>query len=134
MSTTVQKLAMVFGVVFVLVGLLGFYYTGMNMQGMPDPSHYLLGIFPVNALHNVVHLLFGVWGIVASRSFGGSVAYAKIAGIIYLVLAICGVFMTSLLGLIPIGGADVYLHAVLGIALAAIGFTAKPTPVGVPAT
>lgn len=126
MTTTVQKLALVFGIVFVAVGLLGFYYTGMNMEGMPGQSHWLLGMFPVNALHNIVHLLFGAWGIAASRSWGGSVAYAKTGGIIYIVLAVLGFITPDTFGLIPIGGNDIWLHAVLGIALGAIGFTAKP--------
>ena len=126
MSSTVQKLAMIFGVVFIIVGLLGFYYTGMNMQAEPDKSHYLLGMFPVNALHNIVHVLFGVWGILAARSWNGAVTYAKTGGIIYILLAVLGFISPSAFGLIPIGGNDIWLHAVLGVVLAAVGFTARP--------
>jgi hypothetical protein len=84
-------------------------------------------MFPVNILHNIVHLLFGVWGLMAARTFAGAVSYAKIGGIIYIVLAILGLVAPTTFGLIPIGGNDIWLHAALGIVLAGVGFTAKET-------
>ncbi len=115
---TVQRVAQLFGIVFVLVGILGFV-PGVARDGM------LLGLFPVNGLHNVVHLLFGVWGLAAARSFSGAKTYGQLGGILYIVLAALGFVTPNLLGLIPIGGADVWLHALLGMALAYFGFTAK---------
>src|ERR1700741_761474 len=50
----------------------------------------LFGLFPVNAAHNVVHLLFGLWGLAASRSRRGALAYARSVAIIYFLLAIAG--------------------------------------------
>jgi hypothetical protein len=85
----------------------------------------LLGMFPVNLPHNVVHLLFGLWGVAASRSFSGAKGYCQIAGVIYLVLAVLGFVAPTTFGFIPIGGSDIGLHAVLGLVLAAVGFTAK---------
>jgi uncharacterized protein DUF4383 len=82
-NMSVQRVAQLFGIVFVLVGILGFV-PGVVTNGM------LLGIFPVNGLHNVVHLAFGVWGLVAARSFGGAKTYGQLGGIIYIVLAALG--------------------------------------------
>jgi high-affinity Fe2+/Pb2+ permease len=96
----------------------------MNM-GDAGNAPKLLGLFPVNVLHNVVHLLFGVWGLLAARTYAGAQAYCKLGGVIYLVLAVCGLIIPTTFGLIPIGGNDVWLHAVLGIVLAGVGFTAK---------
>jgi hypothetical protein len=79
-------------------------------------------------LHNLAHLLLGVWGILAAQSFSGARAYARIAGVLYVVLAILGVVDPAAFGLIPLGGADIGLHAVLGIILAGAGFTAKAAP------
>jgi hypothetical protein len=124
MTTTVQKIAMVFGVVFLLVAIVGFISPG-GMAMTVDPPGMLLGMFPVNMLHNVVHLLFGIWGLAASRSWSGAKSYAQIGGVIYLVLAVCGYFMPNGFGLVPLGGSDIGLHAVLGLVLAAVGFTAK---------
>ena len=63
--TTAQRLSQVFGIVFLIVGLAGFVVTGGSMEANHETAPRLLGMFPVNALHNVVHLLFGVWGLLA---------------------------------------------------------------------
>jgi hypothetical protein len=121
---TVQRVAQIFGWVFVLVAVWGFFITGGSMEaGMDAPA--ILGLFPVNVLHNLAHLLLGIWGIVASRSFGSARSYAQIAGILYLVLAVLGFVDPTGFGLIPLGGGDIGLHAVLGLILAGVGFTAK---------
>lgn len=122
--TTVQRVAQIFGIVFLLVGAVGLFMpSGMVMHA--DPTATILGLFPINLLHNVVHLLFGVWGLLAARTFGGAKTYAQIGGVIYLVLAVLGWFDPTGFGLVPIGGNDIWLHAVLGIALAYFGFTSK---------
>ena len=125
--TTVQRAAQIFGIVFLLVGIAGFFVTGLSMEADPEHAPRLLGLFPVNALHNVVHLLFGVWGLVASRTFEGSRTYGRVGGITYLLLAVLGFITPDMFGLVPIGDHDIWLHAVLGIGLAAVGFTARPT-------
>ena len=124
MRTLVQRVALVFGVVFILVALLGFVTSGGSMDAsMNAPKE--LGLFPVNVLHNVVHLLFGIWGVLAARSWSGAKTYCQVGGVIYIVLAILGFIAPTTFGLIPIGGNDIWLHAVLGIVLAGVGFTAR---------
>lgn len=121
-----RKVALIFGIVFILVGILGFVTPGgMSMEADPAPGH-ILGLFGINLLHNVVHLLIGVWGIVASRTWGGAKSFMQIGGVLYIVLAVLGFVAPTTFGLIPIGGNDIYLHAVLGLIMAGIGFTAKP--------
>jgi hypothetical protein len=131
MTTTVQKLAGVFGVIFILVAIVGFLAPngGMSMQPTdPTMAAKALGIFPVNLLHNIVHLLFGIWGLAASRNWGGSKSYFTASGAIYAVLTVFAFLSPSGFGLVPIGGADIGLHAVLAIAMLGIGLTAKPAP------
>ena len=82
----IKRIALVFGIVFLLIGVAGFLTPGGMSMGV-DPAAMLLGLFPVNLLHNIVHVVFGVWGIVASRSSMGARAYARVGGVIYLVLA-----------------------------------------------
>jgi hypothetical protein len=120
----VQQVARIFGVAFLLIGILGFVTGGMSMEADPALAPKILGLFPVNVLHNVVHLLFGVWGLAASRSATGATQYAQIAGGIYLVLAVLGFVAPTTFGLIPIGGHDIWLHALLGGVLVAVGFMA----------
>jgi hypothetical protein len=131
--TTVQRVAQIFGVVFLLVAIAGFVASGTNMDPNPATAPRALGLFPVNLLHNVVHLLFGVWGLLASRTFGQAKRYAQIAGVLYLLLTVLGFVAPDTFGLMPIGGSDILLHALLGIVLAAVGFTARDRVTATPA-
>lgn len=121
---SIQRVATISGALFVLVGLVGFIAGAAGHPMMNMSTDMLLGLFPVNSLHNAVHMLFGVWGLWAGRNAGRSVAYALGSGAAYLVLAICGVFTPVLLGIVPIGGYDVLLHLVLAVVLAGAGFWA----------
>ena len=130
MNTTTQKLAAVFGVVFILIAIMGFIAPGgMAMQPTdPATAAQALGMFPVNLAHNIVHLLLGLWGLAASRNWGGSSSFFRTGGIIYAVLTVLGFFIPDGLGLMPLGGNDIWLHAVLAVAMLAIGFTSKEGP------
>jgi hypothetical protein len=126
---TVQRVAQIFGWVFVLVAIWGFFVAGGSMEaGMDAPA--ILGLFPVNLLHNLAHLILGLWGIVAARSFGSAKTYAQIAGVLYLLLTVLGFVDPTGFGMIPLGSGDIALHAVLGIILAGVGFTAKQGSAG----
>ena len=125
MTTTLQKLAGVFGVIFILVAVLGFIAPGGMVMTMDPTTGMVLGVFPVNLLHNIVHLAFGAWGLVASRAWSGSKTFFTGGGIIYAVLTSVGFLSPTGFGLVPLGGADIWLHAVLAVAMLAIGLTAK---------
>ena len=71
-----KTLALVFGVVFLLIGILGFVPA-------LAPNEMLLNIFHVNAAHNVVHLLTGVVALLAGMSgVGASKTFFKIFGVV----------------------------------------------------
>lgn len=125
--TVAQGVSLLAGIGFLLVGILGFVQAGMSMEADPNLAPKLVGMFPVNVLHNVVHLAFGAWGLAAARTHPAARAYCRIAGIIYLVLTGLGYVVPNGFGLVPLGGADVYLHLFLGLLLAGVGFTAKDT-------
>jgi hypothetical protein len=124
----IRTFALLFGVVFTLVGIAGF------IPGLVQPptdhmdvgmNHgVLLGLFPINTPHNIVHLLFGLWGLAASRSFSGSRTYFQVVAIAYILLMIMGLLpqTQTTFGFVPIYGHDVWLHAVLGLVGAYFGF------------
>ena len=127
MST--RTFALLFGIVFLAVGVAGF------VPGLVQPLHeghppvdynggQLLGLFPINTLHNAVHVLFGLWGLLASRSLSGSVTYARGVAIIYAVLTIAGLVpnLNTMYGMVPLYGNDIWLHAVLAIVAAYFGW------------
>ena len=129
-----RTMAMIFGIVFLIVGAGGFI-PGLTLMDHSEHAAdagvtvrsffgYELGMFPVNVLHNIVHLLFGVWGILAARSAGGAVGYFKAVAVIYAVLTVMGLIegLNTTFGLIPLYGADVGLHAALAIVAAYFGF------------
>jgi NAD(P)-dependent dehydrogenase (short-subunit alcohol dehydrogenase family) len=128
MNSTIQKLAAAFGVVFILVAIAGLIAPGgMAMQPTdPATAAKALGIFPVNLLHNVVHLAFGIWALAASRSWGGSKQFFVVGGYIYIVLTVLGFVSPAGFGLVPLGGADIGLHCLLGVVMLAIGYLLKP--------
>jgi hypothetical protein len=92
----------------------------------------VMGLLPVNVLHKLVHILFGILGVVA---FAGVVAprvYAQIVAVTYGLLVILGLLpaIQTVFGLIPIYGNDVWLHLVLGAVAAYFGFmTSAEAPV-----
>ncbi|HWH16908.1 MAG TPA: DUF4383 domain-containing protein, partial [Allosphingosinicella sp.] len=85
---------------------------------------YALGLFPVNVLHNIVHLLFGVWGLLAYKSLPAAKNYARSVAIIYAVLMVAGLIpgLDTMFGLVPLFGNDVWLHALLAAVAAYFGW------------
>ena len=127
--------AMVFGIVFALAGIAGFFATPPPPGSPPlvvEHGHGLaLGLFPVNTLHNLVHLLFGVLGLAASRgAIMSARAYLQVVAVAYALLVLLGLIPATqtTFGLIPIWGADVWLHALLAAVAGYLGF-AVPVPV-----
>ena len=121
----VKRVAMFFGIVFILIGIAGFTVTGGMQMGDAANPPQLFGMFPVNLLHNLVHIAIGIWGVLAARSFSRAIAFCKLAGFAYLALAAVAYIDPTLFGLIPIGGNDVFLHGVFGVFLVWVGFATK---------
>lgn len=123
--------ALIAGLAYILAGLLGFFPGTVQapVSGDPDVSvvgswGYLLGLFPVNVLHNLVHLALGIWGVIAYRDFLAARGYARGLAIIYGVLAVMGLIpgLRTMFGLAPIFGNDIWLHAVTAIVAAFFGW------------
>jgi hypothetical protein len=110
--------AIVFGVVYTLVGIVGFLVA-------PGLATGNLVIFPVNGPHNVVHVLVGVIGIVAFAS-GRTVEYARMMAVLFAILTVAGFLPQPLLGLVPLGGSDILLHAATALLGGAAGWLYRP--------
>ncbi len=126
--TTIQTAAAAVGAVFLLVGVLGFIpgivsdYDTLEFAGHESEAE-LLGLFQVSILHNIVHLLFGVAGLVLARSIGGARSFLIGGGIVYLVLWIYGLAIDhdSNANFVPLNDADNWLHLILGAGMIALG-------------
>src|SRR5690242_18616387 len=130
MRTTIQKLATVFGIVFILVAIVGFVTPGGMYMQPSDPAmaSKALGIFPVNLLHNIVHLLSGIWGLAAARSWGSARSFFIWGGVVYAALTLLAFVSPSGFGLVPLAGPDIALHCLVAILMLGIGLSAKPAP------
>ncbi len=126
----VRTFALIYGIVFAVVGVAGFI---PGLVAPPQPAAdvaletgfgRLFGLFPINWLHNLVHLAFGVWGVVAYRSFSGSLTYARSVAVVYAVFVVMGLIpvLNTTFGLVPLYGHDIWLHALLAIGAAYFGF------------
>lgn len=129
-KTNAQKAAQIVGAVFLLVGILGFIpgittnYGSMGMAGHGSEA-LLLGVFQVSVLHNIVHLLFGVAGLLMSRTPGQGRNFLLYGGVIYLVLWLYGLFVghDSAANFVPLNSADNWLHLILGLGMIALAIT-----------
>lgn len=122
----VKTAAILFGIVFLAIGILGFVpsITAPDANGMP----MLLGIFHVNTLHNVVHLASGAVALLCGMSgAGASRTYFRIFGVIYLLVAILGFYPdgTMILGMLSNNPADTWLHVAIAVVSLFLGFGAS---------
>jgi len=127
----VQVVGLAVGIVFLLVGVLGFVpgittdYDQLTFAGHHSEAK-LLGLFMVSVLHNLVHLAFGIVGIATSRSSTGSRNFLIGGGVVYLVLWVYGLLVdqTSAANFVPMNNADNWLHLGLGVGMVVLGVLA----------
>lgn len=120
------------GAVFLLVGVLGFV-PGLttHLGDLTFAGHHsgakLLGLFEVSVLHNLVHLLFGVAGLVLARTMRGATYYLLGGGVVYLVLWFYGLVVDhdSAGNFVPVNDADNWLHLGLGLGMVLLGFIGR---------
>ena len=133
-----KRFAMILGIVFLVIGAGGFVPGLTAPHNHPDVRFTTglgleMSLFPVNLLHNVVHLLFGVWGLLAARSATGARAFGKAVAIVYGVLTVMGLIpalnLHATFGLVPLYGHDVWLHALLALAGGYFGFAYREVEV-----
>jgi hypothetical protein len=131
--------ALVFGLVFLAVGIAGFIpglttdVDELELTGHESGAE-LLGVFQVSGLHNAVHILFGLAGIVAARRWMWSRVYLIASGIAYLGLLVYGLLVEyeSDANFVPLDDADTWLHLGLGIAMLGLGLALRPRAHRVP--
>ena len=114
----VKTAAILFGLVFLLVGILGFVPSITK-------DEMLLGIFHVNFAHNIVHIASGVVFLLCGMSgASASRAFFRIFGIIYALVAALGFYYGDqpILGLISNNMPDVWLHVALAVVMLFLGF------------
>jgi hypothetical protein len=118
--TPVQEISLLVGLGFLAAGIAGFipglttHYSDLSFAGHGSGAK-LFGVFQVSVLHNLVHLLFGVAGVVLSRTRDTARAFLVGGGLVYLVLFLYGLLISQHSGanFVPVNDADNVLHAAL---------------------
>ncbi|MEV6822447.1 DUF4383 domain-containing protein [Nocardiopsis dassonvillei] len=126
--------ALVYGIVFLLVGVLGFIpgpttnYDQLQFAGHHSEA-MLLGIFQVSILHNLLHLILGVAGVAMARTAGLARVYLIVGGLAYLVLWVYGLLVESgdPTNIVPLNNADNWLHLVLWVSMLALAIVLAPS-------
>lgn len=124
----VRIAAFVVGATFLLIGILGFIpgittnYDTLEWAGHHSEAK-LLGVFEVSILHNLVHLAFGVAGVLAARAARTATGFLVVGGIIYLALWLYGLVIDqdSSANFVPVNTADNWLHFALGLGMVGLG-------------
>ena len=125
--------ALVFGIAYFAAGLLGLIPAALRPPPPDAPAThftllygYLLGLFPVNVLHSAIHLAIGAWGLAAWRGMAEPHVYARSLALLYGALAVMGLIpgMSTLFGVLPMHGNDVWLHAGTAAVAAYFGWRA----------
>lgn len=117
-----RTMARVFGWVLLAIGILGF------IPGITTEDGHLLGIFEVDALHNIIHLVSGAAALWAGyTSTAASRLYFQVFGVIYALITVLGFFAgdAPLLGIIAHNTADIYLHLLIALVALYLGFVAR---------
>ena len=111
-----KKFVMALGVIFVVIGLLGF---------VNDP---VLGLFEVDVVHNLVHLVSGILAFLfAAKGEMMAKKFARIFGVVYGLVAVLGLVLPgeTLLGLLEVNFADDLLHVAIAALFLYVGFGVK---------
>jgi hypothetical protein len=135
--TPAQTYGLVFGAIYLLVGIVGFAFTGFD--NFATFTNDKIIIFYVNPLHNIVHIALGAILIAGSRTHAGAKTANLVVGIVLLVVALIGFIETpdkvlELLSIDGSGSADNFLHLITGAAAVyfgtagAAGYTTRATP------
>ena len=124
--TVPEILALAFGAVYLLVGIVGFFVTGFDNFAGNSQHEMLIGLFMINPLHNIAHILVGVLGLALGRTLAGARSYGWILAVLYAALFVYG--------LIAVGKSWDFLNInagdnVLHIATALVGLVIALLPV-----
>ena len=112
--------ALILGIAYLLAGLMGLIPAFLRPPAADAPPTtftllygQLLGLFPVNILHTLVHFAIGIWGLMAWKGAAHPKVYARSLAMLYGVLAVAGLIpgLNTMFGFIPLHGHDVWLHA-----------------------
>jgi hypothetical protein len=134
-AINIRSLALFYGIVFLGAGVAAFFPALVTPHEALEHELLIhqgagefLGLFPVNALHNVGHAAAGVWGLLVYRNSRAALTYVRALAVGLASVAVLGLIprVNTLFGLVPLHGHIVWFHAVLAAGAAYFGFIRRP--------
>ena len=126
--STIQRITIGFGIVYLLIGILGFIpgitTFAANPVGPVPGEGLLLGIFAVNVVHNIAHLVLGVVLILGGLSAESVTKVNKGMAAVFLVLVVGSVIAPIVEG-VAINPPDTILHFASALLTGYLGFAAS---------
>ncbi|MBI3966769.1 MAG: DUF4383 domain-containing protein [Chloroflexi bacterium] len=119
-----QRIALVFGIVYVAIGLLGFV-PGVTVSTAQAGQSLLLGIFAVNRIHNIAHLAVGallIWAGISAEHFSW---LGKALAAVFALLVIVS-FVAPIAEGVAINLPDTALHLVSALLVGFLAFGSTP--------
>lgn len=113
----IRFIAVLFGIAFIFGGVAG-YRSEFMTNGL------LLGLFEVDNMHNIVHIVSGVLAIMAATSLKFTKLYFLLFGLVYTAVAILGFVRNGDLMMMHVNMADNYLHLGIGVISLLLGLIA----------
>lgn len=126
-----QGAALAVAGVFLAVAVAGFVpglttsLDRLQWLHRPQDGHasQLFGVFDTSVAHNLLHLGFGVAGLVLARTYRRARLYLVGGGLIYLGLWLWGTIDAMPRETLPLNGAGNWLHLCLGVVMTVLGLT-----------
>lgn len=110
-----QVVALTFGCVYLMVGLVGFAVTGFDQWASAVFTEKLL-VFPLNPLHNIVHIALGLIWMMSSSRLATAKQVNLVLGVVLIVVALAGFAgVLEFLAIEDKFAADNLLHVVTGL-------------------
>lgn len=126
LQTTVVK---VFGIVLLLVGVLGFIPNPIVGDPAPSEAGGDGALFGTNLTHNLVHVLTGLAALAVGFGVDSphhSRTFNVVVGTVYAIVALLGFGLTDLMeDLIAVTAADNVLHVALAVVLVGVGLAVE---------
>jgi hypothetical protein len=130
-KTLVEQYALLIGISFLLAGVGGFVPFVTTAPSLDSPQlivgtsyGYLLGLFPVNIIHNIFHLSLSLAGFLAYRNPSSALLFSRFLTIVLGALAIMGLIpaLQTLGGYVPVFGHAIWLHGIEAVIALYLGF------------
>jgi uncharacterized protein DUF4383 len=129
MRSPAQTWAKLIGIVLVVAGIVGFFYS--SAFGSPGKVDGVFGVLDVNGWHNLLHIISGLLGIVYSRTYSSARAYCLLLAAAYALVAIWGFAVGdggNILGFLPVNTEDNILHTIIALVSLGVGVGTPGVP------